>query len=67
MPPSGGLSERLSMLEKNMLGPEDKPFDEELFNMMKVLSSPFSCVYYQIVTNKFSPIIQVCFKNSPKN
>ena len=36
MPQSGGLAERLLMLEKNMLGPEDKPFDEELFNMMKV-------------------------------
>ena len=36
MPVSASLSERLSFLEKKMTDHDDKPYDEELYNMMKV-------------------------------
>ena len=36
MPVSASLSERLSFLEKKMTDDDNKPYDEELYNMMKV-------------------------------
>ena len=36
MPVSASLSERLSFLEKKMTDTDNKPYDEELYNMMKV-------------------------------
>ena len=36
MPLASTLAERLNILEKNMVASDEKPFDEELFNMMKV-------------------------------
>ena len=36
MPVSASLSERLSFLEKKMTDNDNKPYDEELYNMMKV-------------------------------
>ena len=38
MPLASTLAERLNILEKNMAGSDEKTFDEELFNMMKVLT-----------------------------
>ena len=36
MPVSASLSERLSFLEKKMTDTDNKPYDEELYHMMKV-------------------------------
>jgi len=38
MPLASTLAERLNILEKNMVASDEKPFDEELFNMMKCAS-----------------------------
>ena len=47
MPLASTLAERLNILEKNMVASDEKPFDEELFNMMKV------CVKKKMLNNVF--------------
>ena len=49
MPVSASLSERLSFLEKKMTDNDNKPYDEELYNMMKVSDvKPMKRIHYQL-------------------
>lgn len=59
MPVSASLSERLSSLEKKMTDDDNKPYDEELYNMMKVSDIK------EVIGIQFS-LSLVCLKNAAK-